>query len=331
MCFQWYLFYTSVSVDTCLCTRINTLRFQKNCFGSAACVRGPMLFHVSEVSNLRISTSTKRLIVALAIVVLGGVSLYGAPCETGAATVIGSPTFGATVSTFSGLGVDPTVTCIENSLWSNPVNFGLGTYVKGAEGWGTGVDNLVLGSYNTAGSAAANANALDHAWVQDTSGSGGLPGGIVGDRPSLGIIWDLGGQANKAAVFVFVDHGPVPGEVLENTAWLSNDPNAADGDWTQAFLTHVYGYGFEDDSTSISDGFVAVYSLPDPTATFRYVSVTWGGPGAIVRDGDNEIDAVGGLKADDTGVGDTVPEPSTYASMGGGLALLLVGLRRRKK
>jgi hypothetical protein len=289
-----------------------------------------MLFHVSEVSNLRINTSTKRLIVALAIVLLGGMSLYGAPCETAPATGIGSPTFGATVGTFVGLGVDPTITCIENSLWSNPVNFGLGSYVKGAEGFGTGVDNLTLGSYNGAGSLAGNANALDHAWVQDTSPSAGL-GGIVGSGPSNGIIWDLGGQANKAAVFVFVDHGPVPGEVLENTAWLSNDPNAADGAWTQAFLTHVYGYGWEDDSTSISDGFVAVYSLPDPTATFRYVSVTWGGPGAIVRDGDNEIDAVGGLKADDTGVGDTVPEPSTYASLGGGLAVMLVALRRRKK
>jgi hypothetical protein len=290
-----------------------------------------MRFNLSEVTILRNNTSTKRLVVAFAVVLLGAVSLYGAPCETAPATGIGSPVFGATVSTFTGLGIDPTVTCIENSLWSNPVNFGLGTYVKGANGFGTGVDNLTLGSYNGAGSLAGNANGLDHAWVQDTSPSGCLPGGIVGSSPSQGIIWDLGGQANKAAVFVFVDHGPVPGEVLENTAWLSNDANAPDAGWTQAFLTHVYGYGWEGDGTSISDGFVAVYSLPDPSATFRYVSVTWGGPGAIVRDGDNEIDAVGGLKADDTGVGDTVPEPSTYASLGGGLALMLVALRRRKK
>jgi hypothetical protein len=71
------------------------------------------------------------------------------------------------------------------------------------------------------------------------------------------------------AVFVFVDHGPVPGEVLENTAWLSNDPNAADNAWTQAQLIHVFGGGFSPDP-NIADGFVALYQLPaaKPSATF---------------------------------------------------------------
>lgn len=196
--------------------------------------------------------------------------------------------------------------------------------MKGADGWGTGVDNTVLGSYNLAGSPAANANALDHAWVQDLSPNAGI-GGIVGSAPSQGIIWDLGGQANQAAVFVFVDHGPVPQEVLENTAWLSNNPNAADGDWTQAFLTHVYGAGWSPDP-NVSDGFVAVYQLPS-AATFRYVSVTWGGPGSIQRDGDNEIDAVAGLTAGGGGVG--TPEPASTLLMGLGLAA--VGLMARRK
>jgi len=252
-------------------------------------------------------------------------TVQGAACLTNNADVVGDPTFGATVGTFVGLGINPNVTCIENSLWTNPANFGLGSYIQGASGFGTGVNNLVLGSYNGAGSLAGNANALDHAWVQNVAPNAN-PGGAVGAAPSQGIVWDLGGQANQVAVFVFVDHGPVPGEVLENTAWLSNDPNAADAGWTQASLVHVYGFGWETDSTSISDGFVAVYQLPS-AATFRYVSVTWGGPGAIVRDGDNEIDAVGGLNIDGNGV--SVPEPASLALLGLGLIGLGFSLRRK--
>jgi hypothetical protein len=241
---------------------------------------------------------------------------------------VGAPVFGATVQTFINLGVTPGngtggTTCIENALWASPSNFGLGTYVKGADGWGTATDPTILGAYNGAGSAAANANGLDFAWVQDTSPNV-APGGATGSAPSQGIVWDLGGQANQVAVFVFVDHGPVPEEVLENTAWLSNDPNAIDAGWTQAQLVHVYGDGWSP-GADIADGFVAVYQLPS-AATFRYVSVTWGGPGAIQRDGDNEIDAVGGLTAEGAGV---LPEPATLALLGIGLAGL--GLTQRKR
>ena len=152
--------------------------------------------------------------------------------------------------------------------------------------------------------------------------------GAVGGSPSNGIIWDLGGPANQAAVFVFVDHGPVPGEVLENTAWLSNDPDAADGGWTQANLAHVYGGGWSADP-NIADGFVAVYKLP-LDATFQYVSVSWGGPGAIVRDGDNEIDAVGGLTAQGGCVGcNAVPEPASLLLLGAGLVGLAAWRRRQ--
>lgn len=127
-------------------------------------------------------------------------------------------------------------------------------------------------------------------------------------------------------MFVFVDHGPVPGEVLENTAWLSNDPNAGDGGWTQASLVHVYGAGWSPDP-NVADGFVAVYQLPN-AQTFRYVSVTWGGPGAVVRDGDNEIDAVGGLTFEGGGVG-TVPEPGVFALLG--LSMVAGGFAARRR
>lgn len=247
------------------------------------------------------------------------------PCLTNPADVVGNPIFGATVATFIARGIDPNVTCIENGLWSDPANFTLGDYVKGADGGGAGVNNSVLGSYVLNGSFAADANARDHAWVQDIGNGTVFPSGDSGGRPSQGIVWDLHGQANQVAIFVFVDHGPVPEEVLENSAWLSSDPNALDAGWTQASLVHVYGAGWEADPT-ISDGFVAVYQLPGG-GTFSHVSVTWGGPGSIQQDNDNEIDAVGGLTEGGTGVG--APEPASALLVG--LGLLALGAARRKR
>lgn len=252
-----------------------------------------------------------------------------AACLTNPAATVGNPIFGATVNTFIGAGIDPNVTCIDNALWTDPSGFSFGHYIKGAEGQGFGFDPTTLGAYNGATTGIGNANGRDFYWVQDTSPNAN-PQGAVGSAPSQGIVWDLGGQANQVAVFVFVDHGPVPEEVLENTAWLSNDPNATDAGWTQAFLVHVYGGGFSPDP-NIADGFVALYQLPS-AATFRYVSVTWGGPGAIQRDGDNEIDAVGGLTFEGGCVGancNSVPEPTSMALLGVALVGLAFAGRRK--
>jgi hypothetical protein len=242
----------------------------------------------------------------------------------------GDPTtvLGASVATFEANGINPAVTCIENSLWTDPSGFILGSYIKGANAMG-GTPDPTTFNFNGAnlGSAAANANARDFFWVQDNGSALTFSPGVTGGAPSAGIVWDLGGQANQAVVFVQVDHGPLPQEVLENTAWLSNDPDAADGGWTQAFLTHVYLQGWSP-NPNVADGFVAVYTLPT-NDTFRYVSVSWGGPGAIQRDGDDEIDAVGGLTAGGGGVG-TVPEPSTVLLMGTAMAGLLYGIKRRR-
>jgi len=152
---------------------------------------------------------------------------------------------GATVATFIAPKIDPTKTCILNSLWTDPVGFTLGRYVKGAEGKG-GTPDPKAWKYNgksVDGTDAGNANSRDFFWVQDKGNRIGFGGGIVGGAPSHGIIWDLGGQANQVVIFVQVDHGPLPGEVLENTVWLSNDSNAADAGWTQTFLERIYLQG----------------------------------------------------------------------------------------
>jgi hypothetical protein len=89
----------------------------------------------------------------------------------------------------------------------------------------------------------------------------------------------------------------------------------------------VYGGGWSPDP-NIADGFVAQYQLSGGQ-TFRYVSVTWGGPGAIQRDGDNEIDAVGGLTVTGGGVGQ-VPEPASMLLVAAGLLAAGVGARRKR-
>ncbi len=246
---------------------------------------------------------------------------------------------GATVGTFANLlyGADTLANrqqvidnqLLDDGLWVDPANFGLGTYQKGANTIGGTPNPSVLG-FNGAtvdGTVAGNANERDFFWVQDNGNSTTFSDGSTGGRPSQGIVFDLGGQANQAVVFVQVDHGPLPGEVLENTAWLSNDPNVADGGWVQAELSKVYLEGWSPDLNHIADGFAVVYKLSG-NQTFRYVSVTHGGPGAVLRDGDNEIDAVGGLTAQGGGV-NNVAEPTTLALLG--LGLIGFGINRRRK
>jgi hypothetical protein len=131
-----------------------------------------------------------------------------------------------TVATFEAAGINPAVTCIENALWTDPSGFILGSYVKGANTLGGTPDPTGFNfDGSNLGSNAANANSRDFYWVQDNGSTVNFapPGSpaIFGGAPSAGIVWDLGGQANQAVVFVQVDHGPLPQEVLENTAWLS--------------------------------------------------------------------------------------------------------------
>lgn len=245
----------------------------------------------------------KKLMSALA-----GLALMLASGSIASATIVGTGTT---------LGGD--TYNVDDGLFVDPVGFALGTYLGGADGWG--YSPATYYSWWGGGSEATNGNARDWFWLQDT-GNSVYTEGAWGGSPANGIRFDLGGQANKVVVFPQIDHLPMPGEALEHTVYLSNNQTT----WTRAHLETVYQKGWSPDP-NIGDGWTAVYSGA-PSTTYRYASVTWGGPSSIHSDGDNEIDAVGGLTERGTGV--HVPEPATALLLGAGFAGLAL-VRRFKK
>lgn len=165
-----------------------------------------------------------------------------------------------------------------------------------------------VGSYNTVAEAA---NSIDNLWFQMDN--------VIGHT-----VFDLGFQASKAAIFNTIDHGPLPGEAIETTIYLSNDQI----NWTQAVTERVWLEGFYSDTSVKWDGFT--YAVGTGTsATFRYASVIWGGPGAIVRDGDNEFNGIMGLRSDYTGT--PVPEPTTIALLACGLLGFSISRSRKNQ
>jgi hypothetical protein len=228
---------------------------------------------------------------------------------------------GATVGTFANLfyGADNAVNrqlVVDNQLLDdgifNSAGFSAASLIATAGGGkGMSLDATGTGSLaytGTAASYSAAANAIDNHWIQTNN--------VIGAN-----VWDLGFQANKAAVFNTIDHGPLPGEAIESTVYLSNDQST----WTQAVVERVWLEGYEPILGIKWDGFT--YAVGTGTAaTFRYASVIWGGPGALISDGDNEINGIMGL---DSGF-NPVPTPTAFVLGFIGLGVAGRKLRRRR-
>jgi hypothetical protein len=235
---------------------------------------------------------------------------------------------GATVGTFAQLyfGSDTLANrqlVVDNHLLDDGIfstaGFIAGTLITSVgqysgQGGGTSSDLTGTGGYAYAccGAAATRftaGSAIDNQWLQTS--------GVVGET-----VWDLGFQANTAAIFNTIDHGPLPLEAIESTVYLSNDLVT----WTAAVVQRVWLEGFMPNLGIQWDGFV--YAVGTGTsATFRYASIIHGGPGALQSDGDNEINGIMGARAD---FQPPVPEPETYALMTLGLAVVGWVARRRK-
>lgn len=239
---------------------------------------------------------------------------------------------GASAATFASLGL--TVGTGENDLkvntgtFTDPTGLIFGTIVKmpNAAGSGTTYNKLSM-AYTTYGSTAASANARDYQWLQNNGTNASTNPAY--DKPWLGHIWDLGGQANQAVVFPIVDHDPMPQEAVEYTVYLSDNPNSTNlADWHRAVLDTVYLQGWEPDNISLADGFTTVWKLPGGQ-TFRYVSVQAIGSGALqpIYGTEDEIDAVAGLTAKGETVAN-VPAPMALPLLAFGLAGL-TAMRRR--
>lgn len=251
---------------------------------------------------------------------------------------------GADVGTFASLyyGANTLATrqtVVTNQLlddsYFNPTGYAAGTLIRYNGGaptsgsYGTSLDQPGVndggnqGTYNYSYSgvgANVGGNNIDANWIQTNN--------VVGHS-----VWDLGFQATKAAVFNTIDHGPLPLEAIESTVYLSNgglgDPTT--WTWRQAVTERVWLEGIYSDTSVLWDGFA--YAVGTGTSdTFRYASVIWGGPGALLADGDNEINGIMGLRGDFTPppIVPGIPEPSTYALMLAGLGVIASVVRRRR-
>ncbi len=210
------------------------------------------------------------------------------------------------------------------------------------------INNQLLddGIFNFAGASAAamiqNSNGATGV-SSDTTGTGSFAYALLGESPAsagsnidtswvqtnnvIGAnVWDLGAASKKAAIFNTIDHGPLPQEAIESTVYLSNDKV----NWTPAVTQKVWLEGYQSIAGILWDGFV--YAVGTGTDDeFRYASIIWGGPGALHRDGDNEINGVMGLDANFTPV-DDVPIPAALPLLVSALAALgIAGRNRRKK
>ncbi|MFN0051862.1 MAG: PEP-CTERM sorting domain-containing protein [Planctomycetales bacterium] len=183
-------------------------------------------------------------------------------------------------------------------------------WVLGGVSTGYSTDLTGVGGYDygLGGDPFVAANSIDNLWIQTS--------GVIGDS-----VWDLGGPSSKAAIFNTIDHGPLPQEAIESTVYLSNDKVT----WTQAVVERVWLEGFQPNLGIQWDGFAFAVGT-GTNSTFRYASIIHGGDGALINDGDDEINGVLGLGDDFQPT--PVPEPMAAGLVFAGI-FGLGGLRRR--
>ncbi|MFO0552767.1 MAG: MopE-related protein [Polyangiaceae bacterium] len=200
--------------------------------------------------------------------------------------------------------------------------------------------SCTAGVANTFANASAYLNGIDHQWwhpcrIPDSTLVGGCPqfGSCITDgvggqyNPWEGLVFDLGGPANKVAIFATNDHGPQPCESVEYTVFLSDNPFATEvvlhpttdgidpNKWNRAVLKQLFTKGWVEvrppdpvghaacGDTSLysveQDSFVPIYALPCGV-TFRYAAIVAGNDGLDFTEcafdsNEGEIDAVAGL------------------------------------
>ena len=97
----------------------------------------------------------------------------------------------------------------------------------------------------------------------------------------------------------------------------------------QAVTQRVWLEGFMLNTDVLWDGFVYAVGTGD-SSLFRYASITWGGPGALQADGDNEINGVMGLDVNFEPV-NPVPLPAALPLLAAALAGLGLAARKRRR
>ncbi len=185
---------------------------------------------------------------------------------------------------------------------------GYATYLSGAENSGDW-DGFTNYGYTQASVNLTPGDALDNAWIQDTSAGFGVWSG-------QGLVFDLGSAQSVVTVFPFIDHvGTGESELLEGTEFRvygSNSPNPM-GSWTAANWDAVWVDGIS--TAFVHDNYVSQWSFTSP---FRYIGIAAGNPETGYASFDTEINAIAA----------PVPEPTSLYLMSGGL-LGLAGVSRR--
>jgi len=146
-----------------------------------------------------------------------------------------------------------------------------GNYLSGAREAGSSRSSTNYTWQDNTTSAAAAGRAPDHSWVQ-----------AAGTKE---VVWDMGRAVDSVVVLPAIDHDPVPGEAFEYTAFGS-DSSDAGAPSSQGDISVIYDSGF---SAWIADDYSARWTFSSP---HRFVHIVAGGPGAMVSDGEAEIDAV---------------------------------------